>query len=661
MTLTGDKATPYVLAPLTGTTRPAPVYGTGTLLHDPGFNAGNLTAWDPSGGAHVERTATGDNVAVLGSKDSGVSQGVQGLTPGARYQLSADVEIGPGERRPVTLRLSGKDTKAVNAFDTTPVRNTMAADAKKGTWSQRAAVDFTAPATGNVAVQLRAVAGSARVALDDVRLVRVTTVAVPTPVSGDSTQPSRAGGDIVAAENFEGSQPAWGPFVKGDAGGATDPRTSISQLHDPYSQKGWKNTHAPFNAGSLAGKGTDDVVSGNHSLKSHEENSGLVYRTVPATVPFVAGHSYTVRFRYQNSLASQFAWVTGADTVAGGAVRSKDLTVEPMPQALDTASYDRTFTAGCGDAWVGLRRTGSSGGADFVLDDFTVTDHGPAAGGAACGTVSAPASASLSPGTANRYTTSFTNNDSERVTNVAMSLGALPDGWTVQVAEQGGNLFAGVDPGQTVRTTWLLTPPAAAAGTSADLRPTATYFHRCTTKSVSTSSTLTVATRAMVPTESMTATADSEEKNAGPSEGPVANVLDGDLGTIWHTQYDPTVTDYPHWVRLALDATSTVDGFGYQDRQGGGPNGRVKDYTVSVSQDGASWTRVASGTLKDVPEVQVVSFPAVQARYVRFDALNALNGQPFAAAAEMRVYGTSPTPVTGWAPAPRPDDTACTP
>lgn len=654
VTLTGDKGVPYVLAP----NGDQPVnkdanYGDGSMLVDPGFNAGGLTGWHPTGGTAVARTATGDNVAVLGTSASSITQEVKKLDKGKKYTLSANVEIAGGQRRAVTLAVTGKGVDAANTFDITPAKNMVAADAKQGTYSQRASVQFTAPVNQKVDVSISAVAGAAAVTLDDVRIMEDTT----TPVAVPAGSP----GKLVASANFEGNQPGWGPFMKGDAGGSTDPRTSISILHDPYSQKTWKNTYSPYNAGTLNGQAVDDVLNGNSSLKSHEENTGLVYRTVPATVPFTAGHSYKVSFKYQTNVAGQWQWVTGADTVSGGTVTSKDLKDEAMAPALDTATYSRTFTAGCGDNWVGLRKTGAANGADFVLDDFTVTDLGAVSGGASCAAVAGPANADLNPGTTNSYVTTFTNNEATDATNVAMSLGALPAGWTAQVAVKDGNVAGTVKPGATAKTTWIITTPAGAAGTSAVIHPSATYFNNCTTKTVDSDSNLSVSGQAMVPASSMTATADSENLDSGPGEGPVANVLDGDLGSIWHTQYDPTVTNYPHWVQLDLHGEYTVSGFGYQGRQSGGQNGKVKGYTVFTSEDGTTWTQVATGNLVDTTAMQNVSFAPVAAKFVKFQADSALNGLQFAAAAEMRVYGTGGTAATGFAPAPRPADTACTP
>ncbi|MFA3877830.1 endo-alpha-N-acetylgalactosaminidase family protein [Streptomyces sp. MMCC 100] len=644
VTLTADKDTPYVLVPDGGKApQPVPRYGAGTGLTDPGFNAGDLKAWNPRGGAETARAENGDNVARLGTGASGVSQKVTGLTPGKRYTLSADVEIAAGHRRATTLRVTHGGTTAEKTFDTTPARNTMASDEKRDTYAQRASVAFTAPRGGTATVSLAAAAGDAAVVLDDVR------------VMADTTKPLPRSGGVVAQDDFEGNQPGWGPFVKGDAGGVTDPRTSISDLHEPYSQKSWKNTYRPYDTGTLKGKAVDDVVGGRHSLKSHSENSGLVYRTVPATVPFTAGHKYAVSFTYQTNLEDQWAWVTGADTVGDGKVVSKDITRETFAPALDTATYSKEIVAGCGDTWVGLRRTGSASGTDFVLDDFRVTDLGPVEGGPACAGVTTPAGTDLSPGVPGEYTTGFTNNEQSDATNVALTMEGLPAGWKAEVKEKDGNVFDTVEPGRTVTTTWLLTPPVGAAGTTATWRTTAVYDNAGATKTVAAGSRAAVSDVPLLSPGSMTASADSENRSSGAGEGPVSNVLDGAADTIWHTDYTEANAPYPHWVTLKLGAEATVDGFGYLGRQSGGQNGRVKDYEVAVSDDGTHWTTVTRGALVDSAVMQRSTFDPVRATYVRFTALNALNGQPFAAAAEMRVYGTPVDLPTGYPPATRPD------
>ncbi|MFJ7895389.1 endo-alpha-N-acetylgalactosaminidase family protein [Streptomyces anthocyanicus] len=647
VTLTAEKGQPYVLVPNGGRAPHRDAhYGEFTGLSDPGFNGGDLDAWNASGGPEIVRAGNGDNVVRLGEDASGIAQRVRGLTPGERYTLGADVGIGPGERRETTLRVRGGKDSEARTFDITPARNRMASDEKRDTYSQRASVSFTAPRDGSVTVELGAVAGGAPVVLDDVRVMVDTTA--PLPRSQDGT--------VVAHDDFEGNRPGWGPFVKGDAGGVTDPRTSISDLHAPYSQKEWKNTYSPYDTGALKGRAVDDVLAGRHSLKSHAENTGLVHRTTPATVPFEEGHQYRVSFSYQTNVEGQWAWVTGADRVADGTTTSRDITRDVLAPALDTAAYSREFVAGCGDTWVGLRRLGSARGTDLVLDDFTVTDLGEADTGAACAAVTAPSGAELSPGVPGEYVTAFTNHESAGAENVGIALQGLPEGWKAEVKEKDGNLFERVQPGATVRTTWLLTPPAGTAGTSATWQVTAAYAHEGATRTVSTGARAAVTDEPVLAPASTTATADSENTSSGASEGPVSNVLDGDAGTIWHTDYTTSQAPYPHWVTLKLGGAADVDGFGYLGRQSGGPNGRVADYEVAVSDDGEAWTTVATGTLKDVPRTQRVSFDRVRASYVRFTALDALNGQPYAAAAEMRVYGVPVDLPTGYPPGERPAD-----
>src|SRR5262245_7650257 len=159
--------------------------------------------------------------------------------------------------------------------------------------------------------------------------------------------------------------------------------------------------------------------------------------------------------------------------VGDGKVVSTDITRDTLAPALDTRTYSKEIVAGCGDTWIGLRKLGGAAGTDFVLDDLRVADLGTASGGAACAAVTTPPSADLSPGVPSEYVTTFTNNEQTDAVNVAMKLDGLPAGWTVMVKERNGNLFGTVKPGATVRTTWLLTPPASAAGTAATWKATA--------------------------------------------------------------------------------------------------------------------------------------------------------------------------------------------
>ncbi|NUL27966.1 hypothetical protein HRW17_37565, partial [Streptomyces lunaelactis] len=126
----------------------------------------------------------------------------------------------------------------------------------------------------------------------------------------------------------------------------------------PFTQRGWN------------GKAIDDVIDGAESLKSRGENSGLVYRTVPHTVRFAPGRRYRVTFRYENEKAGQYAWVTAVDEP-----KTRELTRTPLPVATQPTAHSYEFsTPAGGEAWVGLRKVGDDGTAEFVLDAFEVRE-----------------------------------------------------------------------------------------------------------------------------------------------------------------------------------------------------------------------------------------------------------------------------------------------
>ncbi|RZQ61179.1 endo-alpha-N-acetylgalactosaminidase family protein [Amycolatopsis suaedae] len=332
ITLDAEPGVPYVLDDA-GRPSPDPGWGQGSGLNDPGFNAAGLAAWHPRGDVRAERTAQGHTVARFTGPGT-LEQRLAPLRPGT-YSASVWVEVEPGATRRATLSVGG----ASNHVDSSTARNYVAADEKHGTYFQRLRVLFDVPSGQRPVLRIT---GGAGVRVDDVRVVRTERVAGPG----------------MAAEDFEHVDQGWGPFVKGDAGGSTDPRTHLAQRHAPYTQRGWN------------GKLVDDVLTGSWSLKAHEENAGLVYRTVPQTVRLQPGRRYRVEFAYQNGHAGQYSWITGT----GAAERAT-----PMPRALTTTPFAEEFTAGP-DAWVGLRkhRVDTPAEADFVLDDFRVTDLGPA-------------------------------------------------------------------------------------------------------------------------------------------------------------------------------------------------------------------------------------------------------------------------------------------
>ncbi|WP_254878437.1 endo-alpha-N-acetylgalactosaminidase family protein [Streptomyces sp. NA04227] len=347
ITLDAEAKQPYVVYRRRAESLPDPRWGEHTPLANPGFHSGDLTGWRAKGPATVEVSERGDHELVIGSgAAASVSQSLRRLAPGT-YAASVQVEVGAkaGERRRSSLTVRTADgVSATNFTETSTAGNHVASDRKQTTRFQRMFTYFTVPAGGGpVELTLGAAEGQAQVRFDAVRVV--------------PARRSTKEGALVF-EDFEHVPQGWGPFVKGDAGGNTDPRTHLAQKHAPFTQRGWN------------GKAIDDVIDGNESLKSRGENEGLVYRTVPHTVRFEAGKRYRVSFRYENEKADQYAWITAVDEPG-----ARELDRKPLPVATEPTLLDYEFTApDKGEAWVGLRKTGKDGTAEFVLDGFEVRE-----------------------------------------------------------------------------------------------------------------------------------------------------------------------------------------------------------------------------------------------------------------------------------------------
>ena len=123
--------------------------------------------------------------------------------------------------------------------------------------------------------------------------------------------------------------------------------------------------------------------------------------------------------------------------------------------------------------------------------------------------------------------------------------------------------------------------------------------------------------------------------SAEPGEGNAENIVDGDLNTIWHSQYGVTLTKYPHSLTVDLGRTVAAEGVSIWQRPYG-VNGNVKDFRFEVSEDGKTWNQVVAGAMKGGPGEQRFKFAkALRVKFWRFTGLNEHNGNEFASLAEI--------------------------
>lgn len=142
---------------------------------------------------------------------------------------------------------------------------------------------------------------------------------------------------------------------------------------------------------------------------------------------------------------------------------------------------------------------------------------------------------------------------------------------------------------------------------------------------------------AFVDPATLTATAsDFQADGSDP-----ANVLDGDLDTMWHSNWN--ITSGEHWLSLASETPMSVNGIVYTPRQTG-TNGNIQQYRIEVSTDGTTFKQVADGKLevKGTDPITLSFDRQDNVRAVRLVWVKGLNGN--AAASEIRLLDAAAAP-----------------
>lgn len=129
------------------------------------------------------------------------------------------------------------------------------------------------------------------------------------------------------------------------------------------------------------------------------------------------------------------------------------------------------------------------------------------------------------------------------------------------------------------------------------------------------------------------------------SEGSKA--IDGNTGTIWHSQYSPEIK-LPHNSVLDLGSTQQVTGVTYLPRQdvpaGGQIYGNIGLHTIETSVDNVNWVLASKTTYVNDSTLKRETSSGVSARYVRVTALTETgNRGQWSSAAEFGILVLSNT------------------
>ncbi|MEN8127635.1 MAG: endo-alpha-N-acetylgalactosaminidase family protein [Planctomycetota bacterium] len=356
VTINAEAKTPYVVYHSEAKADRKAKWGQGGVVKDPGFNDRERENWIVKGVVDAVSVDVDNHgrsalkVAPCRIKTA-IFQKITGLKPGV-YSASVWVEVEKGQRKASLIVTPSGGTAETVWVDRSFMTNAVGNSEWNSTRMQRMQVLFEVPAWKRSAtITLAVEPGQSAVRFDNVRVV-------PT------VRTRKAGYGFF--EDFENVDEGWFPFVKGDAGGVTDPTTHLSELHAPYTNAGWNN------------KLVDDTLEGQWSLKSHNERKGMVYQTIPQTVRFEPGRMYEVSFDYQSAHDDEYAIVVGS----GGGDDQQIISKTPVKQQRTTKRHTVTITPGDNpNVWIGLERTPAQVDekrieVDFIMDSFAVRDLG---------------------------------------------------------------------------------------------------------------------------------------------------------------------------------------------------------------------------------------------------------------------------------------------
>jgi hypothetical protein len=133
---------------------------------------------------------------------------------------------------------------------------------------------------------------------------------------------------------------------------------------------------------------------------------------------------------------------------------------------------------------------------------------------------------------------------------------------------------------------------------------------------------------------------DSEELVA--ADGAAENAIDGDLSTLWHTEWSDAEPFPPHDIEIDLGSLYQVDGFRYWPAQDAVEDGRIASFQFYLSRDGVDWGAPAAvGSFANDASAKLVIVEPTLARFARLVALEEVNANPWTAVAELEIEGSA--------------------
>ncbi|MDO4164686.1 MAG: discoidin domain-containing protein [Bacteroides sp.] len=118
-----------------------------------------------------------------------------------------------------------------------------------------------------------------------------------------------------------------------------------------------------------------------------------------------------------------------------------------------------------------------------------------------------------------------------------------------------------------------------------------------------------------------------------PSEGPISNLVDGNVNNFFHTRWSSPQIDLPHYIQINFNEAHEDFAIKYYNRASSNTDGRVTVAELQISNDGENWETVE--TISGMPTSSGASYtsdfvtPGKSFTYFRFLVTSTSRGKYF--------------------------------
>lgn len=128
----------------------------------------------------------------------------------------------------------------------------------------------------------------------------------------------------------------------------------------------------------------------------------------------------------------------------------------------------------------------------------------------------------------------------------------------------------------------------------------------------------------------------SDEKES--DGGGMNTLIDGDLGTYWHSQWGPDIP-LPHWAIIDMASPKKIAYFDVYRRSGSTDTKTIQLFVSNTSDPNSTdWIKIGEGVFSSGNKLTIIPASTTQGRYLKI-YLPDSNREPFTSVAEVYIYG----------------------